>query len=187
MKESFEKEFSIEIPKLKFGLNKEDFLINSSFFEAFEFSPIREGVVRIQAAITKYTSHLDAVFHFQGTIELYCDRCLEPYPYDISFDQRVIFSYDEQLEFETDEVVLLDQNKHLLSLAKEFYDFINLQVPLRKVPEPDVHVCPPRVLEILGLKMADEESSQKDREAENQEEPEIDPRWLKLKQIKDQG
>ena len=68
-----------------------------------------------------------------------------------------------------------------LVLIQEFYDFINLSVPIRKVPDPDVHICDPKVLELLGL---NEKGEQIIPEKEDEEEI-IDPRWAELKKLKD--
>ena len=179
MDKLFDKEYSIEVQKLELGESKEDFNIGRSFFEAFEHSLVADGDLTVQADIIKYNTHLDVTFSFKGEIMLACDRCSEPYPYPLEFSNRVIFSYDESMEFNTDDVVLLDRNQNEVQIAEDLYDFINLQVPLRKVPEPEVHVCAPEVLKILGLVESEE------AENEANEEEEIDPRWQKLRELKD--
>lgn len=173
------RKYSVEVPKLDFGVNEESFEIESSFFEAFEHSPVEEGEVLVKAQIERFKRHLDCQFHFSGKITLNCDRCLEPYPYDLDFEQRLVFTFDEDLEFDTDEVHLINEDNPQIELHQDFFEFISLQVPLRKVPEPEVHLCPPEVLALLGL--TDEE------EAEEETEEGIDPRWAALKDLKNKG
>ncbi len=182
MDKEFVRRYSVEIPKLELGENKDKFDIESSFFKAFENAPVQEGNIQVDAVINKHRRFLDARFKFKGQITLHCDRCLEPYPYELDFEQAVIYSYDEELEFDTDEVVLIDENSPYLSLFKDFYDFVVLQIPLRKVPPEDLHKCPDSVLEMLGLK--EKEEPQEETEAAEEEEP-IDPRWAALKKLKD--
>ena len=185
MDKEFVRRYSVEIPKLDFGENVDEFEIDSSFFEAFENAPVEAGDVHVQALIVKHRRFLDARFTFKGNIVLHCDRCLEPYPYDLEFQQNVIYSYDEKLEFDTDEVVLVDENEPRLNLSGDFYDFVVLQVPLRKIPPVEIHTCPDAVLELLGLKA----KAQTEEEAEvkpEEEEENIDPRWAALKKLKDQ-
>jgi uncharacterized metal-binding protein YceD (DUF177 family) len=177
---AFESKYAIEIPKLRPGVNMDEFHVDSAFFQEFEYSLIQEGEVDIQAEITKSETHLDANFHFTGHINLECDRCLEIYPHQIDFQIRIIFAYDESLEFDTDEVLLIEREDPVIYLANDFYDFISLQIPLRKVPEPEVHVCPPEVLAYLD---GSYEGEWEDDSAE--EEGEIDPRWEALKKFKD--
>jgi uncharacterized metal-binding protein YceD (DUF177 family) len=81
---------------------------------------------------------------------------------------------------------LIEDSTMVIYLAQDFYDFIILQLPLRRVPEASVHLCAPEVLDLLGLKA---DGSPKDPELavvepEDEEEP-IDPRWQALKKLKD--
>lgn len=183
MDKLFERKFSIDVPKLRHGQNKESFAVDASFFAAFEYSPVQEGNVQVTVAIEKATTHLDAKFLFQGEIMLECDRCLEPYPYSLDFETRIVYSFDEELEFDTDEVVLIEESTPTLFFAQDFYDFIVLQVPLRKVPAPEVHICAPEVLRMLGLS-PDGSSLETPEETAQEQEDEVDPRWQALKKLK---
>jgi uncharacterized protein len=182
--QAFEKRYSVEVPKLRYGLNQEVFHLDRSFFEAFEFSVIEEGELRVDATLEKFETHIDGRFDFAGTVYLNCDRCLEPYPYQMDFEQRIVFSKDEDLEFETDEVILLDDSVPVIFLATDFYDFIHLEIPLRRVPDPEVHLCAPAVLEMLGLN-PDGSEREPEPEEENEEPDEFDPRWQTLRNLKD--
>lgn len=179
----FERKYAIDIPKLSYGVNEDSFTVDSSFFAEFEFSPIHEGNLKVDAVILRTETQLDAKFHFHGVIDLECDRCLEPYPFPLDFEMRVVFAYDAELEFDTDEVMLIEESTPVLYMAKDFYDFIVLQIPLRRIAEPDVHLCAPNVLELLGL---NPDGTAKEPEVEEEEsEDEMDPRWQALKKLKD--
>lgn len=183
MEKSFERKYSVEVPKLRYGVNEEAFELDRSFFEEFEFSPIHEGNVKVSVSIDKTNTHLDTKFHFVGEISLECDRCLEPYLHHVDFEMRIVYSYDEELEFDTDEIVLIDRSTPVLYFANDFYDFLVIEIPLRKVPKPEVHLCAPQVLEMLGL---NPDGSQKEEdELDTEEEEIIDPRWQALKKFKD--
>lgn len=179
----FERKYSVDVPKLRLGLNEDSFAVDSSFFANFEFSPIHEGNLKVDMVIDRSTTHLDAKFQFVGEIMIECDRCLEPYPYPVEFETRIVFSFDEELEFDTDEVVLIDPATPVLFLAQDFYDFIVLQIPLRRVPEPSVHICAPQVLDLLGLNP--DGSPKEVVEGDSEDEDETDPRWQALKKLKD--
>ena len=179
MAKKFERLYSFEVPKLRDGENTEQYEVDSSFFHEFENSVLSEGKLDVVATIVKYQRHLDVTFQFNGHVVLNCDRCLEPYDEALDFSQRVVYAYDEDLEFDTDEVVLIDENNPYLYVGKDLYDFLVLQVPLRKVPSPEVHTCPESVLKMLGLVESEEEEV-----SEVEEEEEIDPRWAALKKLK---
>lgn len=190
MDKSFERKYSVEVPKLRYGDNEEAFELDRSFFEEFEFSPIHEGKLKVDVKIDKTNTHLDARFHIAGSIFVECDRCLEPYPFSVDFETRIVYSYDESLEFETDEVVLIDKSTPTVYFAQDFYDFLVIQIPLRKVPEPSVHLCAPQVLALLGLNPdgspieEDEQETRKLSGEEDDVEEPVDPRWHALKKLK---
>jgi uncharacterized metal-binding protein YceD (DUF177 family) len=183
---SFERKYSIELSKLRFGLNEEVFNIDRSFFSEFEYSEIEDGDVEVKVSITKLTSHLDSRLAFAGQVMLPCDRCMEPYPHQIHFEERVIFTTDSEMEFDHDEVVVYDESVQWLPLSSEFFDFIHLQLPFRRVPPIEVHLCPPSVLEILGLDAQGNEIERKAEEPDEENDEEGDPRWAALKKLKDQ-
>jgi uncharacterized protein len=169
-----EREFIVDLPKLKLGRNEQEFAITDSFFENFNYGPVKEGKVAVKAVMDKFNTHLDVRFHFEGVVTLHCDRCLEPYPHQVAFDTRIIFTFAGGKEFDTDEVVAIDKDTAELSLAKDFYDFLMLEIPLRKVPEAEVHECAPEVMKLLEEVATDEEEG----------EEEVDPRWSGLEALK---
>lgn len=172
------RQYSFELNKLKDGPNELSFEIDRSFFAEFEHSLVEEGEVSIQAVIEKFKTHLDVVLHLKGVLQLPCDRCTEPYPFDVDTSRRLILAFEKQSKFVNEEVVMIDSNAIWIDLSKEFYDFIHLEVPLRKVPEPEIHLCDDEVLNMLGLKEDEQEADP------NPEEKEIDPRWAALKKLK---
>jgi len=178
---NFLKSYSLNVARLKPGKNEENFHISSEFFEHFEYSSVKQGDVDILLEIQKYGTHLDTNFVVQGWIELHCDRCGEPYPHEIESKERVIYSFDRDMNFEGYEVMYVNSGEDKLDISQELYDFIQISIPLRKVPETDVHLCKPEVLKALGLNAEGERE-----EVAEENEEEIDPRWAALKKLKDQ-
>ena len=170
--------YAFELSKLKDGLNELSFKIDRSFFAEFEHSLVEEGTVSIKTEIAKNKTHLDVLMHLMGTLQLPCDRCTEPYPFQVETQRRLIFAFEQRQEFKNEEVIMIDSNAVWIDLSKEFYDFIHLEVPLRKVPAPEIHVCDDSILKMLGIK-------EDENEAESiPEEDQIDPRWEALKKLK---
>lgn len=152
----FERTYSVEIPKLKKGENFLDFEISRSFFEHFEYSPVKDGEIKVQGLITKYNTHLDCVFDFDGYIMLECDRCLEPYTHHFKSQRRVNYTFGTPDENQSEEVVVIDKDEPILDLSGDFYEWINLEAPLRRIPDPKVHTCSEEVLNILGIRPGEE-------------------------------
>lgn len=171
MDKLFERLYSIDLPKLKLGEHQFSWEIKDEFFEHFEHSQVTNAEITIEGKVTKYGTHVDGVFLMKGSLKLPCDRCTELYDHPVDTERRVIFGYDERLAKENDDVILIDKDTTLIDLSGEFYDFIHLEVPIRRVPPIEIHECPESVIELLNKK------------EENKEE-EIDPRWEALRELK---
>ena len=176
---SFLREYSLDVARTKAGKSETSYKIDKTFFEKFDKSQVKEGDLKIDVNLDKTQSLIDARFQLHGWVYLDCDRCGSPYQQNIAKDFRIIFSFTEREGYEDAEVVFVDREEDQLSLIQEFYDFIHVSLTMRKDPDPEVHLCDPEVLRMLGL---DEEG----KPVENvKSDEEIDPRWAALKQLKD--
>ena len=179
---SFERQYSINVARLKTGEHTDKFFIGPDFFEYFEHELIREASIEAELKIRKNESHLDVTFILSGDIGLPCDRCGEIYTHKTETSHRVFYAFDEDFKVEDHfDVMYVNRNEAYLSLIQELYDFINLGIPLRRVPEPEIHLCASETLRLLGLDA--EGNPIADLEEEDKE---IDPRWEGLKKLKDQ-
>lgn len=178
----FVREYSLNVVRLGLGKHQDSFEINDAFFAHFEHSMVRKGTVNATLDIEKYPTHLDVGFHLKGKVELLCDRCESPYAHEVDGQFRIIYSFDPDLDFTGYEVMHVSNQESHLVLVQELYDFIHLSIPMRKVPPKEVHLCDPKVLEVLGLT---EDGDPIEKEASEEGEG-TDPRWDALKKLKDQ-
>ena len=180
----FERTYSINVSRLGPGAHQDEFDIDAAFFSHFEQSPIEEAQVKVVIEMYRYGTHIDAKFILQGHVVVNCDRCGEPYPQSVDDARyRLIFSFNENMDFDGEEVLYVDRDESQLVLTQEFYDFINLALPIRRVPEPEVHACDPAILALIRTELP-EPGTESDAETEEDEGP-IDPRWAALKNLKD--
>jgi len=177
---SFERQYSLNVARIKLGKSQERFEVGKDFFERFEQDTIQDAHVSVVLDIVKNTSHLDVNFHFHGKAQVPCDRCGQLYEHPIDEQQRIYYAFDENMKFEGYEVMYVNPQEPFLTIVQELYDFIHLAIPLRRVPETDIHLCDPVILKKLGL---DEQGNPL---SVQNEEKEIDPRWEKLKKLRDQ-
>ncbi len=177
---SFERQYSLNVARIKLGKSQERFEVEKDFFKRFEQDTIQDAKVVAILDVVKNTSHLDVDFHFQGKVEIPCDRCGQLYEHPIDERQRIFYAFDEEMKFEGYEVMYVNSQEPYLSIVQELYDFIYLAIPLRRVPKTDIHLCDPEILKKLGLDEQGNPLSTKD------EKEEIDPRWEKLKKLRDQ-
>lgn len=177
--QKFNNLYSLNLAQLSLGKQEESFELNRSFFEHFDFGLSQNGQVQATLQIHKYEHHLDVTYLLKGSVEVACDRCLEPYLQPIDSEHRLIYSFDPEQKFEDTEVIQVKDDLTPLLIAQELYDFTQVSLPLRRVPEPEVHLCDPKILEVLGI---DEDGNR--IETDEKGEDEIDPRWAALKKLK---
>ncbi|MDX2248806.1 MAG: hypothetical protein SF052_18610 [Bacteroidia bacterium] len=171
---AFERDYSINVARLSNGNHEMFFEIGRDFFEHLEYSLIKDGDIKLQLEIVKYNTHLDVKFNLSGKMVLECDRCTQPYDHDFSAQHRMIYSFDKDMEFENTEVMFTDRMEPELVLVQEIYDFINMSVPIRRVPPKEVHVCAPEVLTLLGIDPEEEEFDVEEEEFDWEDMDDLD-------------
>ncbi len=126
------KEFLIPFVGLKIGKHFFDFEINSSFFDAFEYSPIQNGVLNAQLELDKKETMLIANYIVDGEVETICDRCNTEMQLPISGSFRLIYKFGTEEEEDESLIVLLpDQYEIDASIA--IYELITSLLPLRSI------------------------------------------------------
>jgi uncharacterized protein len=175
------KDYNIEIYKLANGRHNYNFEVNDLFFSMFEGSLIEKGSGLIAVELEKADSFIKLVFELEGMYELMCDRSLENYFHPYSTKEHVIFKFGDETRELDDDVYVILKNTQRLNVAQLIYEFISITIPMKKLhprfaDEPEV----------------DDEQliySSLDKEPEGEEGPEneIDPRWLKLKNLRNKN
>jgi len=111
------------------------------------------------------------LFHFDGNLQLVCDRCLNEYSQPLSGDFRLIVKYGEKKEDVSEELVTIPYKESYLDIGQYVYEFIQLMIPMKRIHQDDESGNTTCDIEML-------------RKLETFEETEIDPRWDALKRIK---
>lgn len=109
-------------------------------------------------------------------VELICDRSLKPFVLPVEDDFQVVFKVDVEQETEDEEgaVRRFNFSSNTLSVEEEVRDTIMLNVPMQKI-HPDY-------LDEEGEPVDFETKSYGD--VKSSEQAAIDPRWEKLKELK---
>lgn len=119
-------------------------------------------------------------FTIDSDVELVCDRSLEPFEYPVKADYEVLFKVDVKEETETEDgaVRRFNFSSNTLNIEDEVRDTVLLNIPIKKLH--------PKFLDEQGNPKDFEEQSFGDV-TEEEEDPELaDPRWEKLKKLKDE-
>lgn len=171
-------QYSIPYTGLKLGIHQFEFEVDDSFFSEFEYSLVKSGNLKVELELDKLETMMILQFHISGEMKLACDVCLADYPYPVEIKERQIakFTKDEDLEDDTEEIVVLTKNETEINVASLIYEYINLAAPYisRCEDEGNMEWCDREMIAKL------EQLAPGPKE----ETEDADPRWEALKKIK---
>lgn len=173
------KQYSIPFTGLKIGQHQFTFEVGDRFFNEFEYSLVKQGLLKVDLLLEKQETMLVLDFHITGYIKLNCDKCLADYPHQINAKDRLIakFSNIEDLQ-DSEEVMVLSKNDSEIDTSSFIYEMINLAAPYINVCEDPGNLsdCDQEMLSKLK-EFSEEQEQEKEKSDDN------DPRWDKLKNI----
>jgi uncharacterized metal-binding protein YceD (DUF177 family) len=173
MKQAFAED-GLDLGKLKNGIHRMDWVLNATFFQAFEGSLIQEGEMNVVLDLERIENVFSALLSINGKAKVLCDSCLEeihlPFQNKLKFVVKLTGAYTE--DDLDNEVFYVMENNPRFYLSQHIYDMVNLGLPIRKTCEDpgNMEACN---LEVLN-KLNDSGSA---------EEEGNDPRWDKLKDL----
>ncbi len=171
-------QYRIPYTGLKLGVHNFHFDVDDAFFNEFEYSLVKNGKLKVDLIFEKQETLLIMQFHISGEIKFSCDVCLANYPSEVNIKERQIakFTNDENLEDDTEEIIVLTKNDHEIDVSTLIYEYINLAVPYisRCEDEGNTKWCDKEMIAKL-----ESLSGQKEEQKDN-----ADPRWEALKNIK---
>jgi uncharacterized protein len=173
------KQFSIPFTGLKLGKHQFEFEIDKRFFDAFEYSLVKDGALKATVELDKQETMLILHFHIWGTIQLNCDKCLAEFGQPIEIKERQIVKFaGDDLESDDLEIIILNRKDSEIDISEMIYEFINVAVPYINNCEQagNGQQCDPEMIATLA-KLAS-------GTAEKEEEQNDDPRWAALKKLK---
>jgi uncharacterized metal-binding protein YceD (DUF177 family) len=165
-------QFNIPFIGMANKIHQLEFSVDGSFFDCFEDAPISKCAVDVKIDFDKRENFFHLKFYIDGSVNVECDRCSEPFDLGIFGDYELFVKFgNETIEDSEDDVIFISKNDDHVDLSKSVYDYILLSIPLKCV-HPDNEDgepgCNKEVLEKLYKK----------------EEQTVDPRWAALEKLK---
>lgn len=158
------------------GLHEFEFDVDNLFFENIEYSDIKKGNLKAKVLLNKKSTFLELDFQIDGIIELNCDRCLDEYEQEISYEGKLFVKFSENDDDLAENVICLLPSEYEFDISHYIYESINLSIPLKRVHPEDENgeeTCNPEMLERLNNYITEEPT-----------EEDIDPRWEELRNLK---
>lgn len=165
------RQYAIPFRGLKEGKHNFEFVADHSFFEHFDSSEVKKGLVKINVEMIKHSQFLELHFELAGKVSVQCDRCLEPFILGIDHHAVLYIRFGEKSYEQSEEIFVLSDSASEVRLEQYIYEYIHLALPYQRIHhEIDGHSgCDPEMMKKLDAYSANDES---DRE---------DPRWDKLR------
>ena len=163
-------QFKIDLKALKQDETPLQWELDNNFFQQLEGAQLQSGSLHVSGSIRKAVGFFELQLHSVGTVEVTCDRCLEPMcqPIEADLDTTVKLGMEDSYD---DEVITVDETQPVLDTAWLIYESIALAVPIRHVHQPgDCNVAMSEKLEQLSAARSSDADAKKD----------IDPRWQAL-------
>jgi uncharacterized metal-binding protein YceD (DUF177 family) len=160
---------------LKNGEHRFDYVIDDAFFKDKEYSEVQQARINTQVTLTKETNLLIFDIKMEGTINVPCDRCGDPFDFPVWDERKFIVNLTNDKYEDGDEIISLSLDASEIDISQPLYEYVNLLLPQRRIhpaKEDGTSGCNPEALKILN------------KFSEKEEEHPTDPRWDALKKIK---
>lgn len=153
----------LNLRRLKLGKHTFSFPVHTDLFERFTDAPeVTNPKLTLDLEVVRQETLTDIRARIYGELDLACDRCLEPFLYNLDTEARVIFTSDEGMQATGDEdIVYLKDQDMQIDLAQDVYDWVMLAIPFRKVPctsLQECETCPPNIKALFVEELPEEKT-----------------------------
>jgi uncharacterized metal-binding protein YceD (DUF177 family) len=165
--------FTIPIGGLKEGRHSFNIKINKEFFEKFEESEVKNGMLEAFVEADKRSSHINLAIRIRGVVSISCDRCLLVFSHPVNCENRLLIKFGKTNDESDPDIITVPADEYGLDLKQYFYEYILLALPIQRVHPVDkngISGCDPEMLKKLNQHIVNEDDG-------------IDPRWEELKKL----
>lgn len=179
-------EYIIGFSSLKDGRHDYHYKIDSTFFEQFEYTDIEGADLVLDVVLDKKPNMIILEFKVDGYLRVMCDRCTDSFNYPIKGEESVIYKFTDE-DLDDEKIIAILPHEVEIDITIPVFEFTTLLLPQRRIhPKKE---CNKEMLNeidnylmVEGVEGAEEEDN---KSVENDNE--IDPRWSKLKDLKNKS
>jgi uncharacterized metal-binding protein YceD (DUF177 family) len=165
--------YIIQISKLKKGDNLLEYEVDKELFDDFGTEDVEDVKCHLDLNAKKTERMIEFVFNLNGEVSVLCGRCLKPMTIQVKTNDILYVKFGEKYEEVDDNEIVIPENENEVNLSQFIFDAIMLQIPISPIHD-DIKDCDKEMIEKLASL---NNKGVKDKD-------EIDPRWEKLKELK---
>lgn len=159
------------------GVHHFDYELDDRFFNAFEYSLIKSGNLKVDLELEKQETMLLLKFKVIGTVNLDCDKCLSEFAYPVNLYERQIVKFaEDELESDDEEIITLSRKDTEIDISASLYEIINVAVPYIKNCGQADRECDQEMIDRLDQLSIDKQAEENEQTS--------DPRWEALNKLK---
>jgi uncharacterized metal-binding protein YceD (DUF177 family) len=172
-----------------------EYLLDNQFFMNIdsEGNGVQKGKVCVSLTVEHKPSGFLLQFHLGGTVIVSCDRCLDEMEVPVESNSRLTVKLGKEYAEESDEILIISEEEGALNLAWFLYEFVVLAVPMKHVHPPGkCNKTMSAKLKKHSVRSHDDDAPSGYDEEESASMPDdgaeaetVDPRWDKLKDLKE--
>lgn len=150
--------YKVQLASLRDGHYEQDFVIDTTFFKNMENTDVMSADVHVHMEMEKRNDVYDCTFRCRGTLEIPCDRCLEPLQHEVDTTYHIVVMYGDSYDDASDDTLVIPYSDASLNVAYLLYDTVLLTIPMRHVHPPGkCNKAMAAVLDRHGAGTADDE------------------------------
>ncbi len=169
--------YLIPFAGLKSGEHTFEYVIDDGFFKDRDYSEVQHARINTRVKLSKETNLLVFDVKMEGTINVMCDRCGDPFDLPVWGENKLIVSLTNDRFENGDDIVSIPLDSSEIDISQFLYEYVSMLLPQRRV-HPDSpgsnNTCNPETLKMLN-KLSEKENEKK-----------TDPRWDALNKFKEQ-
>ncbi len=165
--------FVIPYEGLSVGIHQFDFEITEKFFENIKYAELSNGKLRVDVNLIREGNMLTLEFSIHGSVEVQCDRCGDFFFHPVDTKEILFVKFGKEKVEENAEILIIPDKETHLELGHLIYEYIMLSLPLKRTHSS---------IEENGVNCNSEIIDKLTTHTESITE---DPRWEKLKELKE--
>jgi uncharacterized metal-binding protein YceD (DUF177 family) len=162
-------DYIIQISKLKKGSNIFEYEIDKGLFEGTDVEDVK---CHLTINAKKSERMVEVDFSYNGKLKVLCSRCLENMEIDVQTTDFLYVKFGDKYEEVDINEVIIPESENEIDFSQYIYDCLMLQIPISPVHK-DKEECDKEMIEKLHF-----------LSQTKQDDSTIDPRWEKLKELK---